>query len=193
MKLYLFNQRVLAGFKGTLEILDEQGNTRYTLMSETGSMLLLHLLDLQGEEVATITQKRFCLEPTFFVKTDGKPMPVSLGITLKGFMIRDLKNGWKQRGGFEQVDYSFTSAKKELVHVRMTQFQYAKMTKADEIRREMMKRIGQPMIENHCYEIDILDEENEIMLLSCVIAAECTYLIQTERANSYDPNVILPT
>lgn len=110
MKL-LFKQRFFSWFD-SYDIYDEAGNTEFTVEGKLGWGHVMHILDKNGEHIATVKERVLTmLEPKFELYV-GENL---IGCITKKFTLFKPKfnidfNGWNVEGDFFEWDYTVTDS-----------------------------------------------------------------------------------
>lgn len=150
MKLYI-RQKVFS-WVDRFTVWDESGNDRYYVEGEFFSWgKKLHVSNLAGQEVAFIQQKVFSFLPKFFVFVDGEEVAeIVKEFTLLFPKYRIDGLGWDIDGSFMAHDYKITQNGRSIVTIHKEW-----MTWGD------------------CYELDIVENADEIVALATVLAIDC--------------------
>lgn len=153
MKLYM-KQKVFS-FRDKFYIKDEYGEDKYYVEGELISFgKKLHIYDMAGRELALVHEKVLSFLPKFYVIVDG----TQVAEIIKKFTIFSQKYtvnglGWDVNGDFLAHDYEINDNGKSVISIHK-----------------------QWMTWGDTYEIDILDNQDEVLALAVVLAIDCAIL-----------------
>ncbi len=163
-KLYM-RQKVFS-WKDRFSIQGEDGSDQYWVEGEFFSLgKKLHLYDMTGNEVAFIRQK-ISLKPRFFVYVRG----IETAEIVREFSLRPRYTihglGWEVRGNFSGHDFEVFDRERCIVRVHKAWLSWG-----------------------DSYEIDVLDDRDEINALAVVLAidaviAETTVAVSASSSSS---------
>jgi uncharacterized protein YxjI len=150
MKLYI-KQKVFS-WADRFTVKDEKGEDKYLVEGEFFSLgKKLHVYDRNGAEIAFIQQKVFSLLPRYFVFVDGQQVAEivkEFSFLRPKYSIEGL--GWKINGSFWAHDYEIVQNNRPIVTIHKEW-----MTWGD------------------CYELNIVEDSDETVALSVVLAIDC--------------------
>ena len=180
MKLYYIDQRKTLPFREPVKIWDEQGNVRFTVKNGGAAGYHLHILNEQGEETASVTQKLMAITPKFNVKVNGKEMTVRLKRRLNGVAYCEIgENNLKAEGSIEKREYAITTGELQTAVVRRVQFSEGK---TDPLYQALCKVMNAPedcLNNGNCCEIEFSAEQNEAEILAIAIAIEAMVVVDS--------------
>jgi len=150
MKLYI-KQKVFS-WADRFTVKDEKGVDKYFVEGEFFSLgKKLHVCDMNGAETAFIQQKVLSLLPRYFVFVDGQQVAEivkEFSFLRPKYSIEGL--GWKINGSFWAHDYEIVQNNRPIVTIHKEW-----MTWGD------------------CYELNIVEDSDETVALSVVLAIDC--------------------
>lgn len=158
MKLVM--QQKVFSFGDKFNITDEFNTPLYQVQGEVLSWgKKLHLNDLQGNELAFVSEKVFSFLPRYFVYVNG----IEVAQVVKEFTFFSTKYrieglDWQVNGDFFQHDYEILGSSK-IANVQKRWFSWG-----------------------DCYEIDIAQDQNPVLVLAVVLAIDAA--IEKQRNNN---------
>ncbi len=161
MKLYI-RQKVFS-WNDKFKVFDERGREKYLIEGEFFSLgKKLHINDMQGNEVAFISQKVLSFLPRYFVYVNGTEVAEivkQFSLFRPKYTIEGL--GWEISGDFFSHDYVISCRGRNIVTISK-----------------------QWMTWGDCYELEIENESDEIVSLAVVLAIDCVMAAQNAAAAS---------
>ncbi len=122
----------------------------------------LHILDMQGRELAMVQQKLFSFLPKFFVFVNGQQVAqINKKFALFGSKYTVDGPGWEVSGRIASHDYSITDGSGEIAGVHKAWFSWG-----------------------DSYEIAIADRADEVLALAVVLAIDCVLAAEAEASSS---------
>jgi len=160
MKLYL-KQKVFS-WRDRFFVKDENGNDRYSIQGEILSIgKRLRVYDSNGAEVAFIRQKVMSWLPRFIVEVDGREVCTivkELAFFRQSYRVEGLP--WHLSGDFWAHEYSLTENGREIMRLSKKWFTWG-----------------------DSYELNIIDNQNELMCLCVALAVDCALAVQNAAAS----------
>lgn len=161
MKLYI-RQKVFS-WADKFTVKDADGADKYLVNGELFSWgKKLHVTDVYGNEAAFIQQKVFSFLPRFFVFVNGRQIAEivkEFTFLRPRYSIGGL--GWEISGSFMAHDYQITQQGRTIVTIHKEW-----MTWGD------------------CYELDIMNDSDEIIALSVVLAIDCVMAAEASSSHA---------
>jgi len=149
MKLYI-KQKVFS-WRDRFSVKDEAQCDRWYAQGEIFTLgRKLHVFDVNGVEVAYIRQKVFSFLPRYFIELDGREYEFVRELTFMRpkYSIRNLD--WKVEGNFWEHDYTVSGGNGDIMRITKAWFSWGDF-----------------------YELDIIDERNELLCLCVALAIDC--------------------
>lgn len=161
MKLYI-RQKVFS-WADQFTVKDASGEDRYLIRGELFSWgKKLRVYDRQQQEAAYIRQEVWSFMPRYYVEVAGRQVAeIVKEFTLLRPKYRIDGLGWEIEGSFWEHDYEITKNGRTIVTIHKEW-----MTWGD------------------CYEMDIVNPEDELIALAVVLAIDCVAAAQAAANNS---------
>ena len=150
MKLYM-KQKVFS-FVDSFTIKDAEGNDRWQVEGELLSLdHSLHILDMNGNEVALVKKKIFSLFPKFFIYINN----IEMTQLVKEFTLFSQSyylegTSWALKGDFLSHDYTLSDDYRSIMNITKEWFTWG-----------------------DSYMLDISEPKDELMCLCIVLAVDC--------------------
>lgn len=136
--------------RDSFKIQDDKGNDKYQVIGEFLDTGTLHIKDMSGTEVASISEKLISLKKKFYLNINGERVGE---IVKDGSLLRTKYHitglGWKFKGNISDHKYSILDGKNTIITVK----------------KKRLALTG-------TYVFDIEDKNNEIPALAAVLAMD---------------------
>ena len=158
----LYMRQKVFSWKDRFNIQGEDGSDRYWVEGEFFSVgKKLHVYDMTGVEVAFVRQKVMSFRPRFYVFVQG----VQVAEIVREFALRPRYTihglGWEVRGDFWEHDYEILCQGRSVVRVHKTWLAWG-----------------------DSYQIDVLDNRDEVNALAVVLAIDAVISQETAAASA---------
>ncbi len=150
MKL-LLKQKVFA-FRDKFDIKDEEGNIKYFAKGKFFSIgKRLHIFDKENNEIIFIKQRIFSFLPKFYIMQQEN-LIAEIVKKFTFFKPKFVVNGlnWEINGNFLAHDYKIYEEERLIASINKKWFSWG-----------------------DCYEIDIIDEKDELLVLAISLVIDC--------------------